>query len=337
MQLITKRNTICENENNKLAFEICKPGRAFFDIETTGFSATTSTLYLIGVGVVCNSEYEITQFFADSQLDEKEVLSSFFEFLEDHAIKELISFNGLGFDVPYVNNRCMYLGLNYDLSNYSHLDIYKIIVPQKKSLGLYNCRQKTVEQFLKLKRDDVYDGGQLIQVYKHYTRTLEEDALDALLLHNYEDVLGMLDLLPILSYSFNLNCDNYELISVCSHDSSIQLSIYVPYLMPKRIELSYGDYHACLYNNLIVADIMLNDNQIKMYYEDYKNYYYLGEEDVAIHKSLAQYVDKSHREKATALNCYSKINYTNDFFESDSGKKYISNLIKILNLSIKKK
>lgn len=35
------------------------------------------------------------------------------------------------------------------------------------------------------------------------------------------------------------------------------------------------------------------------------DYYYLPEEDMAIHKSVAQFVDKKHRQRATAATCYS--------------------------------
>ena len=39
---------------------------------------------------------------------------------------------------------------------------------------------------------------------------------------------------------------------------------------------------------------------------NYKDYYYLPEEDTAIHKSVAFYVDKNYRTKAKAATCYSK-------------------------------
>ena len=123
-------------------------------------------------------------------------------------------------------------------------------MPQKIFLGLKNCKQKTVEQFLKLKRDDIYDGGQLIQVYKHYVRTNDDSALDALLLHNYEDVLGMIDLLPILSYCKNLS-SAVDIISVSEKEAEIIFSLYVPYFMPRRIEYNFADFNVRFYSNII--------------------------------------------------------------------------------------
>ena len=43
---------------------------------------------------------------------------------------------------------------------------------------------------------------------------------------------------------------------------------------------------------------------MRHFYSDYKNYYYLPKEDMAIHKSVAAYVDHEYREKCKAYNCY---------------------------------
>ena len=51
---------------------------------------------------------------------------------------------------------------------------------------------------------------------------------------------------------------------------------------------------------------------MKYFFRDYANYYYLPEEDQAIHKSVAVFVDPSRRQKATAKTCYPK--HTGLFF-----------------------
>lgn len=52
--------------------------------------------------------------------------------------------------------------------------------------------------------------------------------------------------------------------------------------------------------------IPLYHGELKYFYPNYKDYYYLPAEDMAIHKSVAAYVDKNHRTQATAATCYSK-------------------------------
>lgn len=50
---------------------------------------------------------------------------------------------------------------------------------------------------------------------------------------------------------------------------------------------------------------LITDN-LRLYYSDYKNYYYLPYEDTAIHKSVAAYVDAECKVKATRETAYTK-------------------------------
>ena len=52
--------------------------------------------------------------------------------------------------------------------------------------------------------------------------------------------------------------------------------------------------------------IEICNQELKFFFQNYKDYYYLPIEDTSIHKSVAFYVDKNFRTKAKAANCYSK-------------------------------
>ena len=67
-----------------------------FDIETTGLSADTSYLYLIGAICLEEDEPTLLQWFCDEYSEEKEVLSSFRDFIKKYA--RLVHYNGTGFD-----------------------------------------------------------------------------------------------------------------------------------------------------------------------------------------------------------------------------------------------
>lgn len=45
-------------------------------------------------------------------------------------------------------------------------------------------KQKSIEQFLGVHREDKYNGGQLIDVYREYLHTHEKFLFDLLILHN---------------------------------------------------------------------------------------------------------------------------------------------------------
>ena len=61
-----------------------------------------------------------------------------------------------------------------------------------------------------------------------------------------------------------------------------------------------------LLGNEIACSIRLCQGQLKHFYPDYRDYYYLPFEDTAIHRSVGEYVDRSARKKATAKTCYTK-------------------------------
>ena len=52
--------------------------------------------------------------------------------------------------------------------------------------------------------------------------------------------------------------------------------------------------------------VRLFEGELKYFFENYKDYYYLPDEDIAIHKDIAASVDKAFRKKATSSTCYTK-------------------------------
>jgi hypothetical protein len=165
----------------------------FFDIETTGFSPAHSSIYLIGCARRIGESVQIDQFFAETPADEKEVVSSFLDILKD--CRTIISYNGIGFDIPFLKAKCDSYKLKEQFKDFNYLDIFKSVSKLKFLLKLPNYKQKTLESFLGLSREDRYSGGDLINVYQEYCKSPDPQKEELLLLHNYEDVLGMMDLL----------------------------------------------------------------------------------------------------------------------------------------------
>ena len=61
--------------------KILNPAEALFiDIETTGFSAKTSNLYLIGCAYYAEEKWQSIQWFAQKHEEESQIISAFFEF-----------------------------------------------------------------------------------------------------------------------------------------------------------------------------------------------------------------------------------------------------------------
>lgn len=296
------------NLTNELFGEDC----IFFDIETTGFSPASSNIYLIGCLRKQGEHLIIDQYFVENKEDEKDVLIQFIALLNQH--KTIISFNGIGFDIPFIKAKCDTYGIAEHLKDYHYIDIFKLISSVKFLLKLPNYKQKTIENFLDIHRDDKFSGGELINVYHEYVQTHSKEAEELLLLHNFDDVTGMLDIIPVLSYQ-NILTGGFRIKSTevapytTYHGKESQEMIIIlenDYIVPKRVSYQFKDFYFTINKKTTKIRIPLFDGELKYFYENYKDYFYLPEEDMAIHKSVATFVDKQYRERAKASNCYTR-------------------------------
>lgn len=328
----------------------------FFDIETTGLSPDTSYLYLIGCLYLDGCEVVHTQFFSEGIADEPELIEAYDEILSSHRV--LAHFNGQTFDIPYIERKRLRLGLSSPVNiipvstsgeevylptapcgTVLSFDIFKTLRGYKKFLGLNSMSQKSLEVVCGLNREDIYDGGQLIEVYGRYiaTKKLEDlrsgssaalnlpagcDAaslLQTLLLHNYEDVLGMLEVSRMLtlpaflkskkaqSAITDVDCTDNSLIITVTTDLDLFMLGCKSLTCPDGSKISI----AALCNGdsrefRVVFTIPVSRFECKLFYPDYKNYFYLLTEDTAIPCSIGEFMDKSLRRKCTAANCYTR-------------------------------
>ena len=124
----------------------------FLDIETTGFLASNSSLYLIGCAFYIEGNWVIRQWFAQTPEEEPELLRAFLAFAEGFSY--LIHYNGNTFDLPYLKHKADKYGITCNFDKLEGLDIYRRVAPYKNFLKLPNCKLKTVEEFLGIKRED---------------------------------------------------------------------------------------------------------------------------------------------------------------------------------------
>lgn len=277
----------------------------FFDIETTSLSAKNGHIYIIAVLYkISESKYNFIQWFADSLLDEQQILIEFRDFIKDYDT--LVHFNGDSFDIPYINKAALSYGMEPFLSELKSMDIYRKACPLKKVFDLSSIKQKSIEEYFGINRKDLYNGGELISIYNTYTLEKNKELLDTLLLHNEEDVLGLLSILPLLAYyklfEADINYESYEL-----EDSYLSFACNLHFPLPKDIRLNMQDFSLYTANDVLYIKVLLYKGESMHFFEDYKNYYYLPLEDMAIHKSLASFVDSSSKVKASKQNAYIKL------------------------------
>ena len=177
----------------------------FFDIECTGLSPRKSFIYLIGYDTRCGNDITITQLLAKNESEEIEILTEFEHVME--SFDKLLGFNSTRFDESFIVERCRKYNFATKIKSKNHIDMYLRSTKARCLLDLPNYKQKTIEEFLGLHRDDKYNGGELIPVYQHYSLMNDEKSKELILLHNFEDVKGMIFITDILAYPELLTTD----------------------------------------------------------------------------------------------------------------------------------
>lgn len=285
----------------------------FFDIETTGFSPDSSFVYLIGCVTYSEEthDFQITQWFAESKQEESLLLHTFFDFAKSY--KTLIHYNGQGFDMPYISKKCRFYNLPYGFSDFSSLDLYRFIAPYKKLLKLTQMKQKSIEEFLEIYREDPFSGGELISVYETYlVHPDNQEDYRKLIQHNLDDLRCMVKILPILSYA-DFFQGGFSIISCSLSDKGLEenrgeliFEMKPEISLPKRISFGNQEFYFTGFKDRCKLKVRLYTEELKYFYPNYRDYYYLPAEDTSIHKSVAFYVDKDFRTQAKAANCYSR-------------------------------
>lgn len=286
----------------------------FLDIETTGLHAEDSSIYLIGCICYDRDEnvFKLHQWFAQKPEEEGDILDAFLSFAANFHY--LIHYNGQRFDIPFLQKRIQIYGLRDVFTGMDSLDLYLIAKQMRRLFGLPNCKQKTLETFFDTGRSEAQSGGDLIAAYHTYTQNPTTDILHALLSHNEADIRGLLPLTGLISYHDLLEeeltvnkaqANYYDDCDSCAREE-VLLFFTLPSSLPRPIAGTADHCFMKAEGNKGVLKIPLYTEELKYFYANYKDYYYFPQEDMAIHKSIAAFTEKTHREQAAPATCYTR-------------------------------
>ena len=275
----------------------------FFDIETTGLSAKIASVYLIGCLSLVDGRWRLVQWMAERFSEERQVVEAFFEFCKD--FDTLIHFNGDTFDIPFLQKCAENYSTEPPFERMESIDLLKRIRPLKGRLSLQNLKLKTIEKFLKIDREDMYTGGELIAVYHDYTKNSDPELLKLLLLHNAEDIQNMPALLSVLHYA-DLGEMDFVIQETDCDGAFLHVRAECGCHFPVPIQFSAHGAEISVSGEQIQVTVPVLQGELFYFYPDYKNYFYLPAEGYAVHKKIAQFVDKEHRVKATPATAFSR-------------------------------
>lgn len=275
----------------------------FLSLETTGLHPETSAIVMIGLASWDEDGIITTQYFNQTGMEQKEVLEAFFKDLPNNAF--LITHYGNRFAIPFLTQKAEEFGLSNLLNFVTSIDYYDIIRPWRTLFGLSSCKQKSLETFFSCYRSVSLSGKKLVKKYQDYIKHPTQEALDLLCIHNQESLkilakLSFLRTLDDIRFGHILHCDSK--IS----KKSVVFSFSMDGDFPQEMSFSYRDIFLSLSgkNGILTLSIHPEKDSIHHYRTPIKDYYYLPVEDRVIHKSLASFVPKEYRQKATFDTCY---------------------------------
>ncbi len=284
----------------------------FIDIETTGFSAEDSSIYLIGCVYIEGGSCHAIQWLAEGLSEEEDVLYSFYNFATSY--KTLVHFNGNSFDIPFIQKRSEALELPFDLRIFSGIDIYKRLKPFKSFLKMPSMKQRSIEELLGIEREDILGGKELVRVSQEYLESPTDENAELLLHHNLCDIKGLIGIVPMLSVSdmFNesLKVTKAGRNPYTDSDGVTRSEVIMEFMLPSPvpIQISYG-FSDCYFTGEGAKGkirVSVFEGELKYFYPNYRDYYYIPAQDIAVHKDVASYMDPSQRVQAKASTCYTR-------------------------------
>ncbi len=222
-----------------------KSDEFIFDIETTGLNSKYNKIILIGIVYNENNNTIIKQFFTNNSGEERDLLIEFRNFAL--SFNKHISFNGINFDIPFLNYRLQKHDINFSLNKNDDIDILKLIKPFKEKLALSDCKLKTIEKYLEIYRDDTISGKESVDLYKEFEKTQDENLKHKILLHNYDDIyyLGIIyNKLDLIQSKLNPLTTNFNGTKISLISTSFKF-------IKDTLIVEYTDFH----NNLLPINI----------------------------------------------------------------------------------
>jgi uncharacterized protein YprB with RNaseH-like and TPR domain len=175
------------------ALKAARPERiCYLDIETTGLRM--SPLFLVGLMYTVEGRLVVDQLFARDYSEEETVLRFLADALARFDI--LVTFNGISFDMPYIQERITVHRLAV-VEPPTHIDLLLVaraVVGDRTP----NHRLQTLEaHFCARKRVGDIPGAEIPQAYHDFVRTHDAKDMANVIHHNRLDLVTMLQLVTV--------------------------------------------------------------------------------------------------------------------------------------------
>ena len=239
------------------------------------------------------SGVRLISWISEQESDEYEMLTALSDALD--SIRRIITFNGNAFDLPHLHQKYKAFDLMDPLQGKQYLDLMLRLKPISRFLALPSGKLADFAGFLHLAQPDASDEAS----FRFHPGA--EDKHEA---STPNDALYTLECMSLLHYADFLK-QGAEIREVTTDEERVIFRLHYPDGFPVGFSVHDSGFHLRFSEDgTVLLSSRICNGSIRYYHTDVKNYWYLPLEGYAIHKSAAQYVDKSRREKAVRENCY---------------------------------
>lgn len=317
----------------------------FFDIETTGFSPKTSYVYLIGCMYYKEGSWQLIQWLNESPSKEPELISEFSSFLAGYKriihyngsgfdipfLQKKSAAFGLKDPFSHLESFDLYKHIQ-PLKKPLSLESLKLkAVEEFLSLGRKDTYsgEELIPVYSAFLGRLTYERLALSSGNSNRSAVSSSALKEILLLHNLEDVKNLVPIAGLLLYEEAFQetflTGSYPPLSCsCTKGiNSLDFTFRLPLSFPVKRKVTCPltekgalkkapqylegmELSAIFEDNCFSLRIPVYEGTLKYFLTPVSDYYYLPLEDMAVHKSISQYVDKEFRQKATVSNCYLK-------------------------------
>ena len=163
----------------------------FLDVETSSLSPGSGTLvFLVGLGYWTSEGYHTHQVFLNEPGDELSFLAYLDDLLGRYPV--LVTFNGLAFDLPILNQRFLVNGIRSEILKKHHLDV--LTLARRLWRKRYPSRRLAFleQEVLGFTRSEKEIPSWMIpEIYVHYLMRGETQYLPGVFYHNEMDILSL--------------------------------------------------------------------------------------------------------------------------------------------------
>ena len=310
-----------------------------YDIDTTSFEAANGCIFLIGVMYYQDEQLKFTQFFSESIEEEAQIIENFFDIAENYNI--LLSYKGESFDIPFIGKRLYTLKQNALYNRFVSLrsrsvDIANEIMSVKAALGFSSTKLDYLRKKCGQKVPERINGENISKFYvEHIAANKLRKLLETTKRAQNCNMIGSYNPKPVLDDLAHIKPDSGDrfLTDILYRNKENIESVVYLMRLARIFSIRKGRFNVTIgigsFDSSEESDIINNFDTIsffvtaddfklcipaatvslslKQFYPNYRDYYYFPAEDMAVHKSIAEFAAAGSKKKATAKTAYRNV------------------------------